>query len=432
MEKLPLSDREIEILQLVGQGKSNKDIAAELFISVNTVKVHLGNIFGKIGVASRTEATLYAIEQGIVKSPAGANGEVEVLVPEPVPAPEPEPTPFQAFLRRYWLALALLSLAAVIGLSFALASTPMFSPPTATPNPVLSALMEQRWELMAPMSEARAGAAAAKVGSQLFVIGGSSEGGASKRVESFDPALNLWSAFAEKPLAVADAAAAVLDDKIYIPGGQLASGSLTNALEVYDPQSNTWERKADLPYPVSGYALAASADGLYLFGGWDGNQTLDSVLRYDPAEDTWSKIGSMPGAREHMGAALADGKLYLIGGINGKKALDVVWTSPIAEELTWRVEGKIPFQCARCASTTLNDFIFVVVDNTVWQYNPKDGSWLSDSGMPAANPRSDQSLVGYENALFILGGRDEGGAPLTEAIRYQAIYSLIIPFLTNP
>jgi DNA-binding CsgD family transcriptional regulator len=91
MEKLPLSDRQIEILQLVGQGKSNKEIAAELFISVNTVKVHLGNIFSKIGVASRTAATLYAIEQGSVKSPAGTNGEVEVLVPEPVPPPAPVP-----------------------------------------------------------------------------------------------------------------------------------------------------------------------------------------------------------------------------------------------------------------------------------------------------------------------------------------------------
>jgi len=71
MESAPLSDREIEILQLVSQGKSNKEIAAELFISVNTVKVHMANIFTKIGVSSRTEATLYAIEHGIVQSPAG-------------------------------------------------------------------------------------------------------------------------------------------------------------------------------------------------------------------------------------------------------------------------------------------------------------------------------------------------------------------------
>ena len=51
----PLSERELEILRLVAQGKSNKEIASELFISVNTVKVHLAKIFQRLGVASRTD-----------------------------------------------------------------------------------------------------------------------------------------------------------------------------------------------------------------------------------------------------------------------------------------------------------------------------------------------------------------------------------------
>ncbi len=72
-----LSDREIEVLRLVGQGKSNKEIAMDLDISVNTVKVHIGNIFQKINVTSRTEATLFAIEHGIIKSPANQIEEEE-------------------------------------------------------------------------------------------------------------------------------------------------------------------------------------------------------------------------------------------------------------------------------------------------------------------------------------------------------------------
>ena len=61
-----LTYREIEVLQLVGQGLSNNDIAQHLFLSEKTVKNHLTNIFRKIGVSDRTQAVLYAIKHKIV------------------------------------------------------------------------------------------------------------------------------------------------------------------------------------------------------------------------------------------------------------------------------------------------------------------------------------------------------------------------------
>ena len=68
-----LSERELEILRLVASGLSNKEIAAQLVLSPNTVKVHLRNIFGKIGVQSRTEATMVAVRQGWVSVLARAD-----------------------------------------------------------------------------------------------------------------------------------------------------------------------------------------------------------------------------------------------------------------------------------------------------------------------------------------------------------------------
>lgn len=62
----PLSNREREVLILLGQGWSNKDIAQRLYISVRTVEGHLANVYGKLGVHSRTEAALYAVRQGWV------------------------------------------------------------------------------------------------------------------------------------------------------------------------------------------------------------------------------------------------------------------------------------------------------------------------------------------------------------------------------
>jgi len=60
----PLSEREMEVLKLAATGVSNKDIAQQLFLSPRTVQVHMGNIFNKLGVASRTEAVLYALRKG--------------------------------------------------------------------------------------------------------------------------------------------------------------------------------------------------------------------------------------------------------------------------------------------------------------------------------------------------------------------------------
>lgn len=61
-----LTEREIEVLKLVGQGASNREIAAALFISEKTAKNHMTHIFEKIGVSDRTQAALYAIRSGLV------------------------------------------------------------------------------------------------------------------------------------------------------------------------------------------------------------------------------------------------------------------------------------------------------------------------------------------------------------------------------
>jgi DNA-binding NarL/FixJ family response regulator len=60
-----LTAREVQVLALVAAGKSNRAIAAELFLSEKTIERHLSNIFAKLGVVSRTAAAAYAFERGI-------------------------------------------------------------------------------------------------------------------------------------------------------------------------------------------------------------------------------------------------------------------------------------------------------------------------------------------------------------------------------
>jgi DNA-binding NarL/FixJ family response regulator len=60
-----LTDRERQILALLGEGLSNKAISARLYLSVRTVEGHLTNLYTRLGVHSRTEAALMAIHHGL-------------------------------------------------------------------------------------------------------------------------------------------------------------------------------------------------------------------------------------------------------------------------------------------------------------------------------------------------------------------------------
>lgn len=61
-----LSERELDVLRLIVDGQDNATIASTLFISPNTVKNHLANIFEKLGVANRLQASVYAMRRGII------------------------------------------------------------------------------------------------------------------------------------------------------------------------------------------------------------------------------------------------------------------------------------------------------------------------------------------------------------------------------
>ena len=61
-----LTEREREVVQLVAQGKSNREIAEALTISDKTVKAHISNILGKLGVNDRTQMAIYALKNGLV------------------------------------------------------------------------------------------------------------------------------------------------------------------------------------------------------------------------------------------------------------------------------------------------------------------------------------------------------------------------------
>ena len=64
-----LTERELEVLLLISKGKTNQDIADELYIAVKTVKTHVSNLLSKLEVQDRTQAVIYAFKHDLVKIP---------------------------------------------------------------------------------------------------------------------------------------------------------------------------------------------------------------------------------------------------------------------------------------------------------------------------------------------------------------------------
>ncbi len=62
----PLSDRELEVLRLIAEGKTNQEIAEVLIVSPTTIKTHVQNILHKLGVSDRTQAAVYAVRCGMI------------------------------------------------------------------------------------------------------------------------------------------------------------------------------------------------------------------------------------------------------------------------------------------------------------------------------------------------------------------------------
>ena len=174
-ENTPLTSRETEILALIAEGKTNKEIAADLFIIVNTVKVHVSNVFQKIGFSSRTEATLYAIENGIVQSPATLTPNQNSPTID-FPGRTPEETIVEKsgwLMKNWWIMLGVLVLIFAItqitqpSLSI-LRSTP-------TPNAFVEALNQNRMEAIQPMARSRIGFASVINEGEIYIIGGRSD-----------------------------------------------------------------------------------------------------------------------------------------------------------------------------------------------------------------------------------------------------------------
>ena len=430
-----LSEREVEILRLVATGASNKEIALRLVISPNTVKVHLRNIFEKLRVTSRTEATLYALRNGLVQGQQVAP--IEPPSAEPLPVIEDDfsatALPVNKGRRgQAWLVAIFVVVSLLAALGFSLLRGGGVPDPTLTVNRVTPSA-EVRWLRRADLPEARSDMAAAVYAGDLYLLGGVIDSGElAVSGLRWNPSKDAWQILKPKPTLVREAQAALLGEKLYMPGGLDASSQPTRQLEVYDPRTDRWETRAPLPEALAGYALTAFEGHLYLFGGWNGTQLQDAVLRYDPDADQWMRVGQMPLALEYGSAVVVNGSIHLLGGWDGTRTLiDHTVFFPqraLQDEAAWQKAATLPEARAHLGAVVLADLIYVVGGEDVSdsspvarQYLPKADQWLLLSSSPV-NPPTGAALLALDNHLHLLGGK--GSAHHWD---YQAIYTILFP-----
>lgn len=431
----PLSKREQEILELVARGLTNQEIARDLVISLNTVKVHLRNIFAKLEASSRTDAIVKAAQAGWI-SVSGLEemaGAAEAAAP-PVPL-SPALAPWQ---RVYFFAAAALVLAVLLlpGLLGRAAERPTANDLSDAGRQRLGAPLRvetSRWTSLAPLPAARSRLALAAVDDRLVALGGEGPDGVSSATFLYDTEANGWLPGSDKPTAVANIQAGVVDGLIYAPGGVAADGAASSTLEVYDLAGDVWTARAALPAPLAAYALAVFDGKLYLFGGWDGAGYVDSVWVYDPAGDSWSSRSPMPNTVGFAAAASLSDRIVLAGGFDGRQEYAACNAYYPSED---RWEACAPMNLPRAGFGMAADGASVYAVGGGWQraatfnerYDSLTNTWSSIPS-PVQGQWLFPGVAGRGSLIYAVGGW--GGDYLDNTEVFQGTFRAFIPFSTR-
>jgi len=434
----PLTEREEEILQMVATGVTNREVAYQLSISVNTVKVHLRNIFTKLGAESRTEATMIALREGmVVVERAGEEpGDESALALPDVPSVAPEPP--LPWPKRVVLMASLMLVVAGIALTWPRSELQVNNgldlPLEQSRERPLAAPVESTesaWHERAQMPTRRAHLALAVAEGQILAIGGLTPDGVTPAVEAYDPESDTWAPGSDKPTPVVYVSAAVVGSEVYVPGGCDAVGRPTRGVEVYNVLADSWREVSPLPEPRCAYALAALDARLYLFGGWDGEGYVTTVYVYDSPTDTWVETTPMDTERGFAASAPLDGRLYVVGGYDGKRELTTCTIYDPAAE-AWEECAPLVGGRGGLGRAAVGGQLYAIGGGG-WtsylgfneHYDPASDTW-STVETPVVGEWRSPGVVVFESTIYAIGGWSSDYLSLNQA--YEAFpFRIFIP-----
>ncbi len=452
----PLSRREQDVLQAMAHGASNKEIATKLVISPNTVKVHVRNIFTKMGATSRTEATTLAIQQGLLVN-GQENGELTVptvetkaLDSEEAVSAETDPTSAESepttpesttkSNRLPYLLVAILGIVAIAALLYYFLQQSNRPIEQATPETYQNiAMSEPGWFETRPLPEPRSGMALISIGPDIYSLGGENPQAIDGQTLRLDTRSGNWHQLAEKPTAVTNAGAAIAVGQIFVIGGETADGA-TSVVEAYSPSSDGWRSVASLPIALSNATVVSSGERIFLFGGESNGEVSDAAFVYDPLEDSWRPLPAMQTSRSRSAGALLDNDIYILGGFDGQAELRTCERfTPDATDESWSecpdmLEARADFQAVRLARK-----FYIVGGGSTGSipygevYDSESDTWqvLNVPVHDSADNWLDLGMAVVETRIYLLGG-EHNSQLQDKSYFYNALENRIfIPQATN-
>lgn len=283
------------------------------------------------------------------------------------------------------------------------------------------------WQTRAFLPTARQEVPHAVLNGKIYVPGGfTASRSVTNFVEVFDPSTNSWSSAAPLPIAMHHLHLTPANGKLYVLGGYRTSGFVpTNRVFEFDSQANSWTEKSNMP-TSRGAAVAVTVDNkIYVIGGVAGTPTGLNEM-YDPVTDIWTNKASMPTRREHLAAAVINSMIYVIGGrsadFTNKRDLEVY--SP--ETDNWQYLARMPTARGGLAAAAVNGRLYVfggeffdtdegtkgVFDETE-EYNPATNTWRQLH--PMLVPRHGIGAATVDDRIYIIGGGPVAGFGVARA-----------------
>jgi len=445
----PLSEREMEVSRLLVTGATNSEIARELVISPQTVKVHLRNVFEKLQVSSRTEASMVLLRRGWLTVP----GVSTARAPE-APPPDPEPLADRPGQPQLWqwgmlaggllVCLFALLLPNMLGRAKSPVGLLSDSGQTLIGKPALEVL--PRWSALPAMPTARSRLAVAQMGQRIYALGGEgADGQTLDLIEVFDLRQQQWHPGPTLPEPLANAAATFAGDRIVVAGGSALGGeeglvvTVSDRLYLLDPEGDAWQRGGVLPVSLAGASLVSLGDSVYLIGGWDGTAMHDEVWQLPLADletaaaSDWTTVTRLPVAAAFLGATVVEGEIVVVGGYDGKREL----ADAAAYAVRFNIWRRLPPLAApRSGVTLVYDGMAMLALGGGWthatadheRFDPLTSQWTVLES-PISGEWRHFGAVFNEGSVYLIGGWS--GDYLDTTLQYRSTFRALLPAIQN-